>query len=109
MATENDIKNMVFVDGENLVMRYQAMLAAGSVPRQQVAHVPDVFIWQPSMTDLIYTHGVFRVTYYTYGVGDSTLLTDIADQLQSLPLNRSAAWNARSLTPCIMKKVRKQQ
>ena len=36
---------MVFVDGENLVMRYQDMLAKGCVPKPGVLHEEDVIAW----------------------------------------------------------------
>ena len=34
-----------FVDGENTVARYQAMLEKGWVPHQATVHEPDVFVW----------------------------------------------------------------
>jgi hypothetical protein len=38
---------MVFVDGENLTMRFQDMVKKGKMPRPEVTVIPDIFVWQP--------------------------------------------------------------
>ncbi|MFB3073548.1 MAG: hypothetical protein ACE1Z6_00015, partial [Candidatus Methylomirabilales bacterium] len=44
---------MVFVDGENLVCRFQEMLRRGYVPRDDLLfHEPDVAVWSPTFTQL---------------------------------------------------------
>jgi hypothetical protein len=43
-------KAFLFVDGENLVMRYQAMVQNGKRPKRGVVHIPDVFVWHPGIT-----------------------------------------------------------
>ena len=35
---------MGFIDGENLVMRYQSMLKQGHVPTSGVQHINDTFV-----------------------------------------------------------------
>ncbi len=61
---------MVFVDGENLVLRYQSM-AKSRTPTARVAHHRDVFVWKPlplyalSLFDM----DVARASYYTSMVG----------------------------------------
>lgn len=79
---------MVFVDGENITMRYQAMLLKGYVPRKEVVHHPDIFVWTPH-TILPEQHTVLRATYYTYAVGDDVFLNSIRDKLKSLSFNRA--------------------
>ncbi|MEB8486706.1 MULTISPECIES: NYN domain-containing protein [Acidithiobacillus] len=69
-------KVQVFVDGENLVMRYQAMLAADRKPRQGVIHVKDAFVWHPSLTTWS-CMDIQRVTYYTSATGDQTKLREL--------------------------------
>lgn len=62
-------KTFIFADGENLVMRYQAMLAQGHRPKKGIKHIPDVFVWHPGIT----TWSVMdlqRVTYYSSATGD---------------------------------------
>lgn len=43
---------LIFVDGENLFLRYQEMLKAGRKPAPGNVHVQDCFIWikKSSMT-----------------------------------------------------------
>lgn len=91
-------KAVVFVDGENLVMRYQDMVAKGRVPRTVkvgrsgggytldpiVSHVPDSFVWSPITLggvglDLI------RVNYYTSVVGDDVRVNEVSTQIARTP------------------------
>jgi len=62
---------MVFVDGENLVARFQAMLDAGHRPSHEVRHRRDVYAWSPG-TVWPGLNVVRRATFYTYVVGVST-------------------------------------
>jgi uncharacterized LabA/DUF88 family protein len=77
-------KVLAFVDGENLVCRYQAMLGNGRTAKPDVVHVPDRFVWHRDTTrwsqlDLI------RVSYYTSVTGTeqdvSALDSQISDTL----------------------------
>jgi uncharacterized LabA/DUF88 family protein len=64
-----------FIDGENLVFRYQEMKSSGRKPLPGVTHIPDVLVWHHSVT----THSAFgstRVCYYTSVVGDDTALAE---------------------------------
>lgn len=72
-------KVLAFADGENLVCRYQAMLDQGKVPKPEVVHERNSFVWHPEITrwsvlDLI------RVSYYTSVVGD----VDAVSKLETL-------------------------
>jgi hypothetical protein len=61
---------MIFVDGENLVFRYQAMISKGWVPRtDEVTHIPDVLIWQSSFAHGIGLDEVLRATYLLHICG----------------------------------------
>lgn len=75
-------KVVAFVDGENLVFRYQAMLRAGRVanPKAEVQHEPDCFVWCRRMT--LWTHmDLFRVNYYTSVVGDEDRVNAVAARI----------------------------
>lgn len=72
----------VFVDGENLVMRYQAMIAAGAKPKKDVVHVPDSFVWHPGITTWS-CMDIQRVTYYTSTTGDQVKLDDLRSKIAS--------------------------
>lgn len=56
---------MIFIDGENLVFRYQAMLKEGYVPaNKRVEHELDVFVWNKSMPPRMGNYKILRSTYY---------------------------------------------
>jgi uncharacterized LabA/DUF88 family protein len=73
-------RTFVFADGENLVMRYQAMLAAGATPKKGVIHVSDVFVWAPGLTTWS-CMDIQRVTYYTSASGDQVLLKELRSKI----------------------------
>lgn len=62
-------KTLFFIDGENLVFRYQAMCDTGQRPATGIVHIPDIFVWHPKLTQLSYMN-ISRVYYYTSMVGD---------------------------------------
>src|SRR5438046_2445633 len=69
----NTVRPIMFIDGENLVLRYQAMVAAGHKPNELVVHKQDVFVWQPAMSSY-FNYGFRRINYYTSVVGDHDLV-----------------------------------
>ncbi|MDO9047247.1 MAG: NYN domain-containing protein [Methylobacter sp.] len=80
---------MVFIDGENIVARYQSMLNAGRRAVDGVQHQKDVFAW-------VY-HAVWpglnvvqRATLYTYVVGDEKAANDAATAIQALTFGQYA-------------------
>jgi uncharacterized LabA/DUF88 family protein len=60
---------LAFIDGENLTARYQQMLKDGFAPLENVVHVPDSFVWAPTLTTWS-SMDLIRTTYYTSVVGD---------------------------------------
>jgi uncharacterized LabA/DUF88 family protein len=100
---------MIFVDGENLVSRYQAMLSEGWVPRDDgVCHIQDVLVWHCSFSHLVRMDEVIRATYYTYVVGDENRVREVQDLIRKLEF--SAHQNSplpRTLTPKVFKKNRR--
>ncbi len=68
-------KTNFFVDGENLVMRYQAMVESGRTPLSDVIHIPDTFVWSPAILSDHWAD-ISRVTYYTSMVGDDGALAE---------------------------------
>jgi uncharacterized LabA/DUF88 family protein len=79
-------RSILFVDGENLCMRYQEMLAAGSSPRPGVVHLPDTFVWHSRMTrtDNFQLCKIVRVCYYTSVVGDEPQVVEVKQQLSQI-------------------------
>ncbi|MDP1657407.1 MAG: NYN domain-containing protein [Hylemonella sp.] len=60
---------LVFVDGENLSLRYKEMLAMGRTPRPDNIYVEDCFIWNQRILD-DHIWNIKRIGYYTSTVGD---------------------------------------
>lgn len=102
---------MVFVDGENLVFRYQSMLRRGYVPRDDnLLHLPDVCVWHSSFTQLAQQHEILRVTYYTYAVGDDARLKEVRETIRRQIFGKHmASLLPNSLTPCVFKKSTREQ
>lgn len=71
---------LIFVDGENLVHRYQSMLKAGRKPAAENIHIPDCFIWNEK---ILHDHlwNLKRVSYYTSVVGDDSVVRDIRERI----------------------------
>ena len=74
---------MFFIDGENLVIRYQDMVKKGHKPLNGILHERDIYVWH---SDIIKNQirNILRVTYYTYATGAEEKLLDIKKQIQSI-------------------------
>jgi uncharacterized LabA/DUF88 family protein len=69
---------MVFIDGENLVARFQAMIDAGRVRDSAVAYDKDVFVWgRGCLRPYVDGYDVIRVSYYTSVLGDESRIDEI--------------------------------
>ena len=82
----NGARAMVFVDGENLAIRYAAM-AQGKVPDPtlMVWHEPGVAAWARPLSPLYNTlpgTSVMRKYYYTSVQGDQMKVDSVTDQLK---------------------------
>lgn len=87
-------KAAIFVDGENLVFRYQDLLRSGRVPRKEVIHLQDVFVWKPGLlpTEVLQ---VDRLTYYTFVAGEEALVARTIDQIREIYFDhRTSEYNA---------------
>lgn len=74
---------MYFVDGENLAMRYQAMVEKGYKPLNGILHEKDVYVWH---SDIIKEEiqNILRVTYYTYATGEENYILEIKKEIQAI-------------------------
>ncbi len=64
-----DVRIMMFIDGENLAIRYKEMLANGRQPHNHVLHKPDVAVWTQH-ANMRNRYSVVRNYYYTSSPGD---------------------------------------
>lgn len=105
------VKSVLLVDGENLVFRYQDMLAKGAKPRSHVVHIPDVFVWNPNIARN-FPIDVFRVVYYTSLVGDPAKMhktkCEISQNLFNTSLSEADNYYGKTqVVPFIFKKEKK--
>ncbi len=96
---------MIFADGENLVFRYQEMIKKGFVPRDDIQHEPDVYVWINGFAQLGGRHEILRATYYTYVTGDDMRVAAVRTKLQQLRFAKHmASLLPETLSPCVFKK-----
>lgn len=109
---------MVFVDGENLLLRFQAMLKAGCIPHGRpqsgldspvTAHSPGRYVWNANIPPALQDGPLVRVTYYTTFSGASEDLNLMEDEIAGLKANlrlRNGHFvnAATSLVPKVYKK-----
>lgn len=104
---------MVFVDGENLSLRYQSMVKNGWTPIPgAVTHEKDVLVWVPHSLH-IGLHVVLRATYYTYIQGSQEHLGKTCDRIKALSFNNYRpvepsyfGYLPSNLTPCVFTKTK---
>jgi uncharacterized LabA/DUF88 family protein len=79
------VKSVLFIDGENLTMRYQALLETGRLPHEEVIYIPDIFVWNRTFANGSGIQGIttdlLRINYYTSVVGDDDKLNEIRQMI----------------------------
>jgi uncharacterized LabA/DUF88 family protein len=95
---------MIFIDGENLTFRYQAMLEKGWISKSDVIHIKDQLVWHGAFTMLTYPYHVLRATYYTYTVGDEDYLYELNKKIKALTFDQYRPGGNLNLTPMVFKK-----
>lgn len=75
---------MVFVDGENLAVRYGNLLRSKSESAPtHVIYEPGVYVWSTGLNNICYWNGVIRRHYYTSVGGDAAKITETIDMLKA--------------------------
>lgn len=75
-------ESLIFVDGENLVLRYQEMVAAGRVPRADTVHIKDCFVWNQRVLD-DNMWNLKRISYYTSVFGDEKRVREVREEISA--------------------------
>jgi uncharacterized LabA/DUF88 family protein len=79
-------RTMFFIDGENLVFRYQDMLENGYEPLNGIKHENNVYVWHGDIM-----HGVIadivRISYYTSAVGDENKILALSEDIHKIKYN----------------------
>lgn len=104
-------RSILFVDGENIVLRYQAMLASGRQPLEGVTHIPDVFVWHREFIRWHELRKVIRVCFYTSVVGDEVQVTEARRAISRTTYYSSADDGAMhgQIVPVVFKKSARRQ
>src|SRR5205809_100659 len=77
--------SMVFVDGENLAIRYGHLLKSkGAAIPNHVRYEPDVYVWSNAMASMMYWAGVVRRHYYTSVQGDEPGILQVVEDLKAI-------------------------
>jgi uncharacterized LabA/DUF88 family protein len=102
------VKTILFVDGENLTLRYQAMLAEGYKPHDHIVHIPDVFVWSNNIATALTPEidtDVFRINYYTSVVGTYERIEEIRANIARCKYEQAGNYYGESqITPHVFKK-----
>lgn len=109
-------KVVCFIDGENIVFRYQEMRKAGWVPRGgEIVHEPDCFVWMPWITTSL-RMDVLRVNYYTTVVGDDDRVAAVSAKIAGTTYKWSAGYpqndyaeGSAQLIPRVYKKAKQSR
>lgn len=73
---------MVFIDGENLVRRYEDMKKK-YVHKPSVVHRNNVYAWHPHTIEHS-LHEILRATYYTSSTGNDEVHQQIRDEIRKM-------------------------
>lgn len=103
-------RTLVFVDGENLVFRYQAMKKSGLQPQPNIKHREDCFVWQPELISGILVE-TMRVFYYTSVSGDQNKIAEVEKEIAQTQYAYTTirAKSAAQLIPRVFKKEEKSR
>jgi uncharacterized LabA/DUF88 family protein len=108
--TDRTRRIMMFVDGENLVARFQAMKESGHQPLNASTHISDVFVWHPDMMHGIHTPDLIRIGWYTSVIGDDARVEEVKTQIAgvgyAVTTRNSCQIGAGRLVPRVFKRNR---
>ena len=82
-TTRQDARVMMFIDGENLAIRYKAELGT-ETPVSHVKHVQDVMVWSGYASRIHGPQNYIRRYYYTSCCGDNERRKEIECTLKKL-------------------------
>lgn len=99
---------LVFVDGENLVVRYEAMLKSGRRPHPDTRHIPGCFVWNDRVFQTA-LWDVRRVSYHTSTVGDDVRIEEIRRSIGGTQFCATISQHYHPRTGQIVAKNRKLQ
>ncbi len=107
----HQLRAILFVDGENLVFRYQDAISNGAVPAEGVVHEADCFVWHAALTQISHLD-LLRVCYYTTVTGSDEKVVEIKEKLARIAYSAQSVGGgtiAGQLYPVVFKKLQKSR
>jgi len=101
----------MFVDGENIVFRYQEMLLSEIVPNSDIIHYKDIFLWHPNLTKQTW-HNLIRVNYYTSMVASEENICEMKEKISNIRYDfaiKGKEGGSAQICPYIFKKAKSSQ
>ena len=97
-AFHSESKTMIFVDGENLAIRYgKELMIRGGNPVPDVVFEPDTFVWTKRFYNQIHQRArTIRTHYYTSVQGDALKLAKVIDDLRKLNIEHPSIFQKQS-------------
>ena len=103
-------RTLMIADGENLLLRYQAMLDEGAERTEDTLYDKDIYAWHPQITRHDYMDLV-RVSFYTTCVGDAVKIAEFKKKINSVKFVsegfRGDALRNGRLVPHVFKKEKR--
>lgn len=89
---------MVFVDGENLAIRYgDELKVRDAKPISEVAYDPSVYVWSPRFYNPLHLRAkTIRTHYYTSVQGDQMRIDKAIDDLRKLNIEHPSVFQRKS-------------
>ena len=75
---------LIFVDGENIYLRYLELVKLGRKPRPDTVVVNECFVWNNRILQQDELWKVKRLSYYTSVVGDDDLVRDTKEKISGV-------------------------
>ena len=92
-----DVKTMVFVDGENLAIRYgDELKRQGKLPIPQMRYMENVYVWSQRFHNLLVQQcKPIRTYYYTSVQGDSVKIDTVIDDLRAMKVEHPSVFQKK--------------
>ncbi len=102
-------RTTVFIDGENLLARFEAMLATGLEITSGTKYSPGRFVWHPNLSSII-LRSVSRICYYTAFVASDDGIFELRKEIAEIEYGRKEAQDKvqASVVPFVFKKEKQK-
>jgi hypothetical protein len=101
------LRLMVFVDGENLLHRFEHMVTEGHEPSPNLKYEPGAYVWAQGWMPGTVPYAVTRTTYYTAVTGDEVRVKEVTGAIKTLrfePMRFKPGNPPDQVTPIVFKK-----